>query len=93
MEIIYLLVPLAAVLAVLIVWGLLWAIRSGQFDDLERPAHEILWDAAEGVERAPSAVAPPLARKPPVSPTVETQGRKACANVCARCDRDETENL
>lgn len=44
MEIIYLLVPLAAVLAALIAWGLLWAIRTGQFDDLDRPGHEVLWD-------------------------------------------------
>ena len=28
----------------LIVWVLLWALRSGQFDDLEGPAHRILLD-------------------------------------------------
>lgn len=44
MEILYLLVPLALALAALIVWALLWAIKSGQFDDLEGPAHTILWD-------------------------------------------------
>ena len=43
-EILYLLIPLAVVLAALIVWALLWAIRSGQFDDLERGGHEIFWD-------------------------------------------------
>ncbi len=44
MEILYLLVPLAVVLAALIVWAFLWAVRSGQFDDLEGPAHRILMD-------------------------------------------------
>ncbi len=44
MEILYLLIPLALVLVVLIVGALLWAIRSGQFDDLEGPAHRILMD-------------------------------------------------
>jgi cbb3-type cytochrome oxidase maturation protein len=43
-EILYLLVPLAVILAGVIVWAFLWSIRSGQFDDLEGPAHRILMD-------------------------------------------------
>mgnify|MGYP001814720311 CR=1 FL=1 len=44
MEIIYLLIPLSIILVGLIIWIFLWAIRSGQFDDLEGPAHQILMD-------------------------------------------------
>lgn len=44
MEIVYLLVPLAALLAGVIVWIFFWAVKSGQFDDLEGPAHRILMD-------------------------------------------------
>lgn len=44
MEVVYLLVPLAVVLAVAVIWGFFWAVRSGQFDDLEGPAHRILMD-------------------------------------------------
>ena len=44
MEIVYLLVPLALVIAGLVVWLFFWAIRTGQFDDLEGPAHRILMD-------------------------------------------------
>ncbi len=44
MEILYLLIPLALVLAGFIVWAFLWAIRAEQFDDLEGPAHRILMD-------------------------------------------------
>jgi cbb3-type cytochrome oxidase maturation protein len=44
MDIIYLLVPLSLVLVGGIVWAFLWAVRSGQFDDLEGPAHRILMD-------------------------------------------------
>ena len=44
MEIIYLLIPLSLVLVGLIVWLFVWAIQSGQFDDLEGPAHQILMD-------------------------------------------------
>jgi len=44
MEIIYLLIPLSLLLVGLMVWVFFWAVRSGQFDDLEGPAHRILMD-------------------------------------------------
>lgn len=44
MEVVYLLVPLSILLVGVIVWVFFWAIRSGQFDDLEGPAHRILMD-------------------------------------------------
>ena len=44
MEIIYLLIPLTLILVAVIVWVFLWAVRSGQFDDMEGPAHQILMD-------------------------------------------------
>ncbi len=44
MDILYLLIPLAVVLMVVAVAGLIWAIRSGQFEDLEGPAWRILMD-------------------------------------------------
>ncbi len=47
MEILYLLVPLAVIIAGVIVWAFLWSIRSGQFDDLETPAHRMLHDDDE----------------------------------------------
>jgi len=44
MEILYLLVPLSIILIGVIIWIFIWAIRSGQFDDLEGPAYRILMD-------------------------------------------------
>lgn len=44
MDILYLLVPLSVVLVFLIGAVFWWAVRSGQFDDLEGPAHRILMD-------------------------------------------------
>ncbi|MFC4161310.1 cbb3-type cytochrome oxidase assembly protein CcoS [Chitinimonas lacunae] len=44
MESLYLLIPLSVLVAVcggLLFW---WSTRSGQFDDLEGPAHRILQD-------------------------------------------------
>ena len=51
MEIIYLLIPISLILLAVIVWILLWAVRSGQFDDMEGPAHRILMDEDRIVER------------------------------------------
>jgi cbb3-type cytochrome oxidase maturation protein len=56
-EIIYLLIPLSLVLVGGIVWTFFWAVRSGQFDDLEGPAHRILMDD-DGPESRPPDDAP-----------------------------------
>lgn len=44
MEILYFLIPLSLVLVAAVVWAFLWAIRSGQFDDLEGPAYRVIAD-------------------------------------------------
>lgn len=44
MSILYLLIPLAMLFALVVGVVLFWAIRSGQYDDLEGPAHRILMD-------------------------------------------------
>jgi cbb3-type cytochrome oxidase maturation protein len=44
MDILYLLIPLSVVLVFVIGVVFWWALRSGQFDDLEGPAHRILQD-------------------------------------------------
>jgi len=56
-HVIYLLIPLGIALLVLSVFGFLWAVRSGQFDDLDSPGLQILLDD----DRAPPP-APPDAR-------------------------------
>ncbi|MDQ1303514.1 MAG: hypothetical protein QG595_1497, partial [Pseudomonadota bacterium] len=44
MNIIFLLIPLGLVLLAAAVVAFFWAVRSGQFDDLETPAWRILLD-------------------------------------------------
>jgi cbb3-type cytochrome oxidase maturation protein len=51
MEIIYLLIQISLLLLGLILWILLWAVRSGQYDDMEGPAQRILMDEDKIVER------------------------------------------
>jgi len=44
MNIIYALIPLGLILLVAAVYAFFWAVRSGQFDDLESPAWKIILD-------------------------------------------------
>jgi cbb3-type cytochrome oxidase maturation protein len=43
-SILFALIPLAIMLLALAVWAFFWAVRSGQFDDLDTPAIRILLD-------------------------------------------------
>ena len=57
MEILLLLIPLSVVLALLIGGAFWWSVRSGQFDDLDGPAHRIVAD-----DDSPSRPADPADR-------------------------------
>jgi len=65
MAMLYVLIPLAVMLLAIAVWAMLWAIRSGQFDDLESHGWSVVLDddqkppampdeaAEDGAEPAP----------------------------------------
>lgn len=44
MSMLYVLIPLAVVLLAVAVWALLWAIKNGQFDDLETHGWSVVLD-------------------------------------------------
>ena len=44
MNMLYVLIPLAVMLLGIAVWALLWAIRTGQFDDLESHGWSVVLD-------------------------------------------------
>ena len=44
MSILFALIPLAIVLLAFAVWAFFWAVRTGQFDDLDTPPVRILLD-------------------------------------------------
>ena len=44
MDILYLLIPLTLLVMVIAACAFLWAVKTGQFDDLEGPAYRILMD-------------------------------------------------
>jgi len=47
MDIIYVLVPLSIALIAFAITVLFWAIKNGQFEDMDSPAHKILFDDDE----------------------------------------------
>ena len=47
MSVIYVLLPVATLLAIFFVIAFIWAVRRGQFDDLTTPAVRILHDEEE----------------------------------------------
>ncbi|MEZ5283682.1 MAG: cbb3-type cytochrome oxidase assembly protein CcoS [Vicinamibacterales bacterium] len=57
METVFVLLPLALLIAAIAVGFFIWAAMTGQFDDLETPAVRILFDDEEPAPRpaAPSA--------------------------------------
>lgn len=44
MEIVLILIPVSLILIALGIFLFSWAVKSGQYDDLEGPAHRILYD-------------------------------------------------
>jgi cbb3-type cytochrome oxidase maturation protein len=58
MDILWLLVPMSVLIALGIGAVFIWSARSGQFDDLEGPAHRMLMDddRAQTIDEAPTSV-------------------------------------
>jgi cbb3-type cytochrome oxidase maturation protein len=44
MSIVFVLIPVSLVLVGLAAWAFFWAVRNGQFDELDSPAWDILVD-------------------------------------------------
>jgi cbb3-type cytochrome oxidase maturation protein len=74
-ETIFVLLPLALLIAAIAVGFFIWAARSGQFDDLDTPAVRILFDdppsprprASQATERGFGETSPPSPRASPTA--------------------------
>lgn len=52
MSILLMLIPISLVLLGAAIWAFVWAVRSGQFDDLDTPPLDILRDEVPPAETA-----------------------------------------
>ena len=50
MNIVFVLIPISLIVVVIIIAALFWAVRSGQYDDMEGPRHQILMDDDDDVK-------------------------------------------
>lgn len=71
MTILYLLIPLAVVLMIIAAAFFLWTVRTGQYDDLEGPAHRILMDDDDPM--IPENARPKTKKKPAASPDADAR--------------------
>jgi cbb3-type cytochrome oxidase maturation protein len=56
MDIIYLLLPVALIIVIIIIAVFYWAVSSDQFEDMEGPAHRILMDDDNGSKTKTSEI-------------------------------------
>jgi cbb3-type cytochrome oxidase maturation protein len=52
MSAIYILIPIAVALVGFAIWLFVWAVDNGQYDDLDGPAHSILFDDEDPKHKA-----------------------------------------
>ncbi len=50
METLFILIPLGLILLAVAFWAFLWAVNKNQFDDLESPAQDIIFDDRQSEE-------------------------------------------
>jgi len=73
-SILYLLIPLAVGLMAVAIAFFLWTVRTGQYDDLEGPAHRILMDDDDPM--IPGNARTKKQAQKPGSPTVDGAAEK-----------------
>ena len=59
MNIVFVLVPVTLILVSVALWGFFWAVRSGQFDELDVASWEILVDEKTQTPEPPPATPVP----------------------------------
>jgi cbb3-type cytochrome oxidase maturation protein len=74
MDILYLLIPLSAVLVLGIVAVFGWAVHAGQFDDVEREGERLLQNDSDPLDEGQTAGDPAQEESRPVSIGVKSGG-------------------
>ena len=54
MPALYVMIPVALIIVAIAVWIFFWAVNSGQYDDMDGPAHSILFDDEDPKHQADS---------------------------------------
>ena len=65
MEILFILIPLSLLLVVVMLWAFAWSVRTGQFDDLQRHGHDLMFDDEPPDQQATEEGDPIQRERPP----------------------------
>ena len=76
MTVLYIIVPVAVVLVIVAIWVFNWAVNSGQYDDLDSPAHSILFDEEDPPHLAAQKKAP-TKKEDPATPASDDPEHKS----------------
>ncbi|WP_298447672.1 cbb3-type cytochrome oxidase assembly protein CcoS [uncultured Marinobacter sp.] len=71
MEVVVFLIPIMLILVVMGIFLFSWAVKNGQYDDLEGPAHRILYD--DDLDMIPEEARTDKQKKAADSPSNEVQ--------------------
>lgn len=52
MPALYIMIPIAVIVVALCIWLFFWSVNTGQYDDLDSPAHRILFDDEDPAHKA-----------------------------------------
>ena len=52
MPALYVMIPIAVIVVALCIWLFFWSVNTGQYDDLDSPAHRILFDDEDPAHKA-----------------------------------------
>ncbi len=52
MPALYVMIPIAMIIVAMAIWLFFWAVDSGQYDDMDGPAHSILLDDEDPLHQA-----------------------------------------
>jgi len=61
MESLFIIIPLIVIIVIIASWAFIWAVNKNQFDDLESPAQDIIFDDRQSRQSLinPSPLQPP----------------------------------
>ena len=93
METIFVLLPLALLIAAIAVGFFIWAARTGQFDDLDTPAVRMLFDDEEPQRQARTDGETEVRRSPVRASIVPANGAKAAPRSTVALAKVETRRV
>jgi cbb3-type cytochrome oxidase maturation protein len=71
MDILFLLIPVSILVLIVAIWAFVWAVKSGQFEDMEGPAYRIIMD-----DDNDPMIPPPPGQKPSGDPAADPDAAK-----------------